>query len=239
MCSWLVQRGERWYRGGALGAPCNVHCALCAAHDSPRAAKATPMEEFVYCSRSWLRREAPVLLARSLAVNRASTPPFFGLVALVGLVTARCPLGSSAWTWVSSASTAGAVCSCEWCVRDLTYCCPLPTHGERQPEPRGIPFMPHCNRHHRVLCRPDAAPVPGLEEESVLVLQVSTTSVHLWFMLGIVPARVGVEVRVWRRLWVISSGRLPDAAPRGCHLRCASCVSCLGDAMACVCMASE
>jgi hypothetical protein len=79
--------------GGAL---CNVHCALCAAHDSPRAAKAMPMEEFVYCSRSWLRREAPVLLARSLAVNRASTPPFFfGLVALVGLVTARCPLGSS------------------------------------------------------------------------------------------------------------------------------------------------
>jgi hypothetical protein len=125
---------------GALGALCNVHCALCAAHDSPRAAKAMPMEEFVYCSRSWLRREAPVLLARSLAVNRASTPPFFGLVALVGLVTARCPLGSSAWTWVSSASTAGAVCSCEWCVRDLTYCCPLPTHGERQPEPRGIPF---------------------------------------------------------------------------------------------------
>ena len=38
-----------------LGALCNVHCALCAAHDSPRAAKATPMEEFVYCSRSWLR----------------------------------------------------------------------------------------------------------------------------------------------------------------------------------------
>jgi hypothetical protein len=166
-------------------------------------------------------------------------PSFFGLVALVGLVTARCPLGSSAWTWVSSTSTAGTACSCEWCVRDLIHCCPLPTHGERQPEPRGIPFMPHCNRHHRVLCRPDAAPVPGLEEESVLVLQVSTTSVHLWFMLGIVPARVGVEVRVWRRLWVISSGRLPDAAPRGCHLRCASCVSCLGDAMACVCMASE
>ena len=143
----------------------------------------------------------------------------------MGLVTARCPLGSSAWTWVSSTSTAGTACSCEWCVRDLTYCCPLPTHGERQPEPRGIPFMPHCNRHHRVLCRPDAAPVPGLEEESVLVLQVSTTSVHLWFMLGIVPARVGVEVRVWRRLWVISSGRLPDAAPHGCILRCACLVS--------------
>jgi hypothetical protein len=145
------------------------------------------------------------------------------------LVTARSPLGSSAWTWVYSASTAGAVCSCEWCVCNLTYCCPLPAHGERQPEPRGIPFMPvpHCNRHHLVVCRPEAAPVPGLEEESVLVLQVSTTSVHPWFMLGISAARVRVEVRVRRRLWVISSGRLPDhdAAPHGCHLHCACCVS--------------
>jgi hypothetical protein len=65
---------------------------------------------------------------------------------LAGPLIARCPLGSSAWTWVSPA-TAGAVCSCEWCICDLTYCCPLPAHGERQPEPRGIPFMPvpHCN----------------------------------------------------------------------------------------------